>query len=422
MIGPTIKVEGLGKSYAIGGPAEAESTFYGTLASLIRSPWRRMRELGGHSREQSSFWALRDVNFEVAPGEVLGVVGRNGAGKSTLLKVVSRITAPTLGRVEFRGRLASLLEVGTGFHPELTGRENIQLNASILGMKSSEIASKFDDIVQFSGVERFLDTPVKRYSSGMYVRLAFSVAAHVDADVLLIDEVLAVGDAEFQKRCLGKMEQVAHAGRTVIFVSHNLTALRNLCTTGLLLAGGRVGAHGPIDEVLNLYSSQRGNSSGNSVELHENPHPGVAEIRRIDVAAGYGREDEAISVSTGVVVRALIEIHENDVEIGAFLHCHDDSQNRIFSSGSFFVPELNGKRLSRGFHEFSCPIPGGLLNAGEYSLDLLLVKDRKDVVAYENALIWFRVHDEPTGVEGWHWTPVGTIRPKLEWQHREATL
>jgi lipopolysaccharide transport system ATP-binding protein len=416
-----IKVSGLGKQYEIGADTTSSPTLYESVSGILRSPIRSLRALASPRADSNRFWALREVDFEIAPGEVLGVVGRNGAGKNTLLKIISRITAPTEGTIEYRGRLASLLEVGTGFHPELTGRENIKLNAAILGMRSKELASKFDDIVEFSGVSRFLDTPVKRYSSGMYVRLAFSVAAHVDADVLLIDEVLAVGDAEFQKRCLGKMEQVAHKGRTVIFVSHNLTALRNLCTTGLLLDGGRGAAMGSIDDVLNSYSTQRGDSVGNAIDLPPTPESNVAAIRRVEVVPAGGVAGGDISVSSGLEVRVLVDIREDNVEIGAFLHCHDDSQNRVFSSGSFFVPKLNGLRLGRGVHEFICPVPRRLLNAGEYSLDVSLVRDRKDVVAEENSLIWFRVHDEPLGVEGWHWAPIGTIRPELAWRHTEAS-
>ena len=220
------------------------------IADTVRSPLRWLRN--GHSAPQTveDFWALKDVSFEVRQGEVIGIIGRNGAGKSTLLKILSRITEPTEGRVTLSGRVASLLEVGTGFHPELTGRENIFLNGAILGMTRAEIAQKFDEIVAFAGTERFLDTPVKRYSSGMYVRLAFAVAAHLEPEILIVDEVLAVGDAEFQQKCLGKMGEVAHSGRTVLFVSHQLAVVENLCQLGLLLDRGRVVKHGPIRDVI----------------------------------------------------------------------------------------------------------------------------------------------------------------------------
>ncbi len=225
-----IKVENLSKQYVIGQDDRGKETFREALTHAFTAPFRR--NSGGlfAAAQTEKFWALKNVSFEVATGEVVGIVGRNGAGKSTLLKILSRITAPTEGRVEIRGRVASLLEVGTGFHGELTGRENIYLNGAILGMTRAEIKRKFDDIVGFAGVEKFINTPVKHYSSGMYVRLAFAVAAYLDQDILFIDEVLAVGDAEFQRRCLNKMRDLSGAGRTVLFVSHNATALRNLCS------------------------------------------------------------------------------------------------------------------------------------------------------------------------------------------------
>src|SRR5215470_13963358 len=241
-----IRAEGLGKKYLIGHAAERERyvALRDVLIRGVHNLWRKTADMArgravvaGDTVEE--FWALRDVSFEVRRGEVLGIIGRNGAGKSTLLKVLSRITEPSEGRVTIRGRVASLLEVGTGFHPELTGRENIFLNGAILGMTRAEIRRKFDQIVAFAEVERFLDTPVKRYSSGMYVRLAFAVAAHLEPEILLVDEVLAVGDAEFQRKCLGKMSEVADEGRTVLFVSHNHSALRSLCTHGIVLRDGR---------------------------------------------------------------------------------------------------------------------------------------------------------------------------------------
>ena len=232
---PAIRVSHLGKKYTIGGPQEKYRTFRDAIVNSAKAPFKRLSS----SEPPQEFWALKDVSFDVEPGEVVGIIGRNGAGKSTLLKILSRITSPTEGTVDLYGRVGSLLEVGTGFHPELTGRENIFLSGSILGMKKREIDAKLDDIVKFSEIEKFLDTPVKRYSSGMYVRLAFAVAAHMDTEILLIDEVLAVGDAAFQKKCLGKMGDVAtKEGRTVLFVSHNMGAVQNLCSTGIVLENG----------------------------------------------------------------------------------------------------------------------------------------------------------------------------------------
>ncbi|HVM45323.1 MAG TPA: ABC transporter ATP-binding protein, partial [Candidatus Thermoplasmatota archaeon] len=245
MDGPAVTVSGIGKRYRIRQQGPAYATLRDTLMGLGRSRAERA------SRDM--FWALKDVSFEVAHGEAMGIVGRNGAGKSTLLKILSRVTAPTEGRATVAGRVGSLLEVGTGFHPELTGSENIRLSGAILGMGRDEVRRKFDEIVAFAEMERFLDLPVKRYSSGMYMRLAFSVAAHLEPDILVIDEVLAVGDAAFQKKCLGKMEDAAKGGRTVLFVSHNMPSLARLCDRGVLLEGGRVKTVGTIDHVLDAY-------------------------------------------------------------------------------------------------------------------------------------------------------------------------
>jgi lipopolysaccharide transport system ATP-binding protein len=259
---PIINIDQLGKCYQLAHKSRNQGTLRDLLTELAIAPLRRMRQLKGRDDDSlEEFWALRDVSFDVRAGDVIGIVGQNGAGKSTLLKILSRIVDPTQGKVTLRGRVASLLEVGTGFHPELSGRENIYLNGSILGMRKIEIDAKFDEIVQFAEVERFLDMPVKRYSSGMYVRLAFAVAAHLEPEILIIDEVLAVGDAQFQAKCLGRMKDVStNSGRTVLFVSHNLSAVSALCNRAVLLNKGRLVAQGPTAEVLSIYhgSYQRG--------------------------------------------------------------------------------------------------------------------------------------------------------------------
>jgi lipopolysaccharide transport system ATP-binding protein len=263
---PIISVEGLGKCYRVGHQSsnrERYTALRDVLARNAREVFRKTRDLLTGRQLVSGdvvedFWALKDVSFDVQPGEVVGIIGRNGAGKSTLLKILTRITEPTAGRVTLRGRVASLLEVGTGFHPELTGRENIFLNGAILGMRRNEIRRKFDEIVDFAEVETFLDTPVKRYSSGMYVRLAFAVAAHLEPEILIVDEVLAVGDAEFQKKCLGKMGDVAKGGRTVLFVSHNLSAISSLCGSAILLQNGGVSFQGSVSQAIQTYSNRNG--------------------------------------------------------------------------------------------------------------------------------------------------------------------
>jgi len=406
-----IRIEGLSKQYTLG---ETDRTLRETLGGIVHHPLRSLRRAISRSRDEP-FWALKDINLEVEEGEVLGVVGRNGAGKSTLLKILSRVTDPTRGQAVVYGRLASLLEVGTGFHPDLTGRENIYLNATILGMRRREIDRKFDDIVAFSGVERFLDTAVKRYSSGMYVRLAFAIAAHVDADVLLVDEVLAVGDAEFQRRCMGRMDEVAKSGRTVIFVSHNAMALRNLCSVAVLLDEGSLVTKGAITDVLALYSA-RGRRAARTVRGRRTEGPEAPRISAVSVASVHGKSDDPVRISRPFVIRIDIELAQ-PAEIGAFLHCHDAEQTMVFSGGSFFDPGLNGRVLAPGAHTFECTVGARLLNDGAYTLDVMLVRDRHAVVASELSVLSFDVIDDTPGIPGWNWRPKGVVRPSLSWTH-----
>ena len=328
---PAIKVEALSKEYVIGGAGNDHGTFYDLLSHSIKSPLLRLRGEQRPSRETERFWALREVAFDVQPGEVVGVIGRNGAGKSTLLKILSRITAPTQGRVEIRGRLASLLEVGTGFHPELSGRENIFLNGAILGMGSAEVARKFDEIVAFAEIDKFVDTPVKRYSSGMYVRLAFAVAAHLDTDVLLVDEVLAVGDASFQRKSLGKMSDVAKGGRTVLFVSHNLGAIRHLCARVLLFESGKLAFDGKADDALALYERSFSSAGGLAVDaLFEGS------------LADQVRFDQLICRQHGEIVTMLDPLCDFEIELRGFAH------------RSFAALDLKVSLFRDGFHLASC--------------------------------------------------------------------
>lgn len=290
-----LRAEGLGKKFIIGHESQREryvalrDVLARTAKGLVRSTLDMAR---GRALVQGDileeFWALKDVNFEIKRGEVVGVIGRNGAGKSTLLKVLSRITEPSEGRVTIKGRVASLLEVGTGFHPELTGRENIYLNGAILGMTRAEIRRKFDEIVDFAEIEKFLDTPVKRYSSGMYVRLAFAVAAHLEPEILVVDEVLAVGDADFQKKCLGKMSEVAGGGRTVLFVSHNMDAVRRICVSGILMSSGQVERRGPVEECIEGYFSKAmGQQAGHLIEFADQASS-KARVMRIEMLDDTG--------------------------------------------------------------------------------------------------------------------------------------
>ncbi len=252
----SIRARDIAKQYIIGGAEQRYDSFREMLSNVLRSPFQKAKKLGGNVEADQLFWALKDINFDIRQGDIVGVIGHNGAGKSTLLKVLSRITPPTEGEIAIHGQVASLLEVGTGFHPELTGRENIYLNGSVLGMRRSQIDERFDEIVEFADITQFLDTPVKRYSSGMYVRLAFSVAAHLDTDVLLVDEVLAVGDQKFQEKCLGKLSDASSSGRTVLFVSHNLSSIAKLCTRTLVLDKGQVVFDGDVTEGISHYNNQ----------------------------------------------------------------------------------------------------------------------------------------------------------------------
>ena len=301
---PAIRVENLGKRYKIGLREKATENFREALVSLATAPFRRLRTLGERLSEEETLWALRGVTLDVQPGEVVGIIGRNGAGKTTLLKILSRITEPTEGRVELQGRVASLLEVGTGFHPELTGRENIYLNGAILGMKRAEIDRRFDEIVAFAEVEKFLDTPVKRYSSGMRVRLGFAVAAHMDPEILIIDEVLAVGDAAFQKKCLGKMGDVATGGRTVLFVSHNMIAVESLCPRAILLEEGRVLEQGPSAKIIERYLSsfQEGVSKVALAERSDREGSGDARYTNIRFRNGNGQPATSVLVGAELTV------------------------------------------------------------------------------------------------------------------------
>jgi lipopolysaccharide transport system ATP-binding protein len=301
-----IKVEEVSKKFTLSHEAPER---YVALRDVIA---KKAKGLFGQNRRPTTtkedFYALKDVSFEINKGDRVGIIGRNGAGKSTLLKILSRITEPSGGRITINGRVASLLEVGTGFHPELSGRENIFLNGAILGMSRQEIRSKFDEIVNFAEVSKFLDTPVKRYSSGMYVRLAFAVAAHLEPEILIVDEVLAVGDAQFQKKCLGKMEEVSlNEGRTVLFVSHNMNVIRNLCTTSMMLAGGKIVATGETNEVIQEYLEYSGNSQEESKAYHHKTGSYFARINNIDV---NGKKNPLLSVFEEIIINISIEIRQ----------------------------------------------------------------------------------------------------------------
>lgn len=374
-----IRAEGLGKSYLLGHASSSgrARTFREAISNSAKSMGRsaaamaRGRQLVAGD-EIEEFWALRDLDFSVAEGDVVGIIGRNGAGKSTLLKILSRITDPSAGRVEIRGRVASLLEVGTGFHPELTGRENIFLNGAILGMSRSEIRRKLDEIVDFSGVERFLDTPIKRYSSGMSVRLAFSVAAHLEPEILVVDEVLAVGDSEFQKKSLGKMKDVSSQGRTVLFVSHQLGMVSTLCKSGILLDQGRIKMQGPVNEVIDHYQQLRKAGPGELTGRKGNSERPLA-IHSIETSnlqkepcSQFGH-DEPIKIDVQVQQSAPIPD-----EVFLTIAMLDRFGRRVFTDEVALKPFLVGR--SEGPHQFTIQglLPMPLLVAGEYSFILTI--------------------------------------------------
>ena len=408
-----ISVENLGKKYAI--LHQKERPRYKTLReTLIKSATGLFRhgDDSQRARAREEFWALKNVSFDVERGKVLGIIGRNGAGKSTVLKVLSRITQPSEGRVTLRGRVASLLEVGTGFHPELTGRENIFLNGSILGMTHAEIRSKFDEIVAFAGVEKFLDTPVKRYSSGMYVRLAFAVAAHLEPEILVVDEVLAVGDAEFQKKCMSKMQDVASAtGRTVLFVSHNMIAVQSLCEQAVLLERGRMKSAGPAASVIASYLSE--SMESNQIVTWDDPEraPGnsIMRIRRISVTDGNDPGSTSLSMQTEVRIETEYTVGATNSLLHITYHLRNDQGITVLMTCS--KPRVH----SAGSYRAICRIPGNLLNSGGYFLKLILVQNESSPIDWKDDVVSFNVMDTAQRETAYMEREPGIIQPILEW-------
>ncbi len=412
-----ISAEGLAKRYRIG-----ERQRYGSLrdsvastASTLIRPGRRRRMPRAH------IWALDDVSFEISEGEAVGIIGANGAGKSTLLKILSRITEPTNGEARIYGRVASLLEVGTGFHPELTGRENIFLNGAILGMRKREIEASFDEIVDFSGVEKFIDTPVKRYSSGMHVRLAFAVAAHLTPEILLIDEVLAVGDYAFQQKCLGKMGEVARAGRTVVFVSHNLASLANLCSRAVLLVEGRTRAEGSVRDVIDAYLALGAAGEGERRWAPDTAPTGEqARIDAVRIISGGG-----VTADTAIDEAVHVEVDYTSLKPGARLsvsiHLLDKMGVGVLASANMPSATLEpdewfAKPHAPGHYRSRCTIPADFLNDGRYAISALVLSDVTRIEATAADAIAFTVHDTGSMRKEYGDRWLGVVRPRLGWQ------
>jgi lipopolysaccharide transport system ATP-binding protein len=415
-----ITVEGLSKRYRIGELQGAYGTLRESLTSAVRRAVHR-----DHAPHYEEIWALRDVSLQVPEGEVLGVIGRNGAGKSTLLKILTRITTPTSGSAEIRGRVGSLLEVGTGFHPELTGRENVFLNGSVLGMKRRDIQSRFDDIVEFSGVEQFIDTPVKRYSSGMSVRLAFSVAAHLEPEVLLVDEVLAVGDAEFQRRCLGRMEDLSQSGRTVVFVSHQMQAVTQLCDRAIYLEHGEVALDGPSGDVVAEYLQRVGGSSSERTWAADEAHgDDLARLLAVRVVDKDGGVVSGIDVRRPVGIEItfrVLRVGDRAVfpKIKVYDARRDVAFNALDTSPRWLEPALPGEYVSTAW------IPENLLNEGLVTVDVGICSVgalKLHPHAGATDAVSFHVRDvgEGDSAKGPFAGELrGVVRPLLEWTTEE---
>jgi len=407
MSNAVIHGEGLGKLYRRG--VTADPGLRHALDRIVKSP------LGAFRRpKDETFWALKDVSLQVNEGEVLGLIGRNGAGKTTLLKILSRITKPTTGWAEIHGRVGSLLEVGTGFHPELTGRENAFLSGAILGMSKREIERKFDEIVAFAELEKFVDTPVKHYSSGMYVRLAFAVAAHLEPEILLVDEVLAVGDASFQKKCLGKMGQVSREGRTILFVSHNMAAVKSLCSRAVLMRDGAVTASGMVTEVVDDYLL--GTARGASAKEWRDPAtgPGNENIRISYIRVIPPEDKTTITIDTGALIEICFDNLREAINLDCTVYLTSSDGVLIFESGHIVSSNCDSRR---GFYHLTGRISGHLLNAGWYSLSVVFGKDQRYVLFRADEIVSFEVENTATGRGLNAAVAPGVIRPMLSWRH-----
>ena len=422
-----IQTNNLGKQYRIGGQKNEFRTLRDSLSDAFVAPFRRASKLlrgqpSGATDMKETLWALRGVSFEIKRGEVVGIIGPNGAGKTTLLKILSRITEPTEGFAEIHGRVGSLLEVGTGFHPELTGRENIYLNGAILGMKKAEIVTKFDEIVDFAEIEKFIDTPVKYYSSGMYVRLAFAVAAHLEPEILLVDEVLAVGDASFQKKCLGKMGDIAGEGRTVLFVSHNMVAVQSLCDRAIWIREGTLAEDGQTNQVVPSYLKTSFSDMTTEQRWDDiDTAPGNNEVRIQRIIAHSASEERG----TAFVIDKEIEIGvefwslKPDQNLAITLHVTTSEDIVAFSTSSGHNVSLKDEHLDTGLYFTNCRIPANLLNNGRYRVKLLVVKNHTEVVLVIADAVSFEVLDAVDRRGAYFGKRIGVLAPVLTWDLRK---
>ena len=413
----SIRVEDLGKRYHIGKLRERHATLRDAIVSAFKRPKTERRD------GEDTIWALKDVGFEVRQGEAVGIIGRNGAGKSTLLKILSRITEPTEGQAEIHGRCSSFLEVGTGFHPELTGRENIYLNGAILGMRKAEINRKFDEMVAFAEVEKFLDTPVKHYSIGMYVRLAFAVAAHMEPEILLVDEVLAVGDSSFQKKCIGRMGEVGRDGRTVLLVSHNLPSIVNICQRAILLNAGRVAKEGQATEVVQEYLSTVRSAGGEVVWPDPAQAPGNDIVRLHAVRIfqnGMASPTANVDISKEIDIQIEYWNFREDIQLYQAIWLRDQTGTLVLSSSNHKSISLTedswyGRPHPMGLFQSVCRIPGNFLNEGLYSLTAIVGRGVSDTLVLEDYALSFHVQDTGEMRKEFLGVWVGTVRPRLAW-------
>lgn len=421
-----LKAEDISKQYRLG------LVGTGTITHDLNRFWHRIRgkedpylKVGAVNDRairatEDYVWALRDINFEVEQGEVLGIIGKNGAGKSTLLKILSRVTSPTTGVIKTKGRIASLLEVGTGFHPELTGRENIYLNGAILGMTRSEIKAKEEEIVDFSGCELYIDTPVKRYSSGMRVRLGFAVAAHLEPDILVVDEVLAVGDAEFQKKAIGKMQDVSRTdGKTVLFVSHNMTSVTSLCSRAIVLENGNIDFTGPVDEAIKHYIRSNNESSTRNVYVPKNDKTiiseGVKLIGARIISSGKNNLDP-IRMDEDIVMECEILSENKNVNLSCIFQFMDETGQILFVTSSYQAEQIDSKnQTEKDIILFRGIIPANFFNEGQFGINIMIVKDNSHAIIFEKDILSIYVNPKPKALGTRMAKSKGPLKPSFKW-------